>query len=56
MLGKMWSTEGFNIRVFVTESNELSPCRRSLITVFLQEGNLSVVILETYSGGAFFHL
>ena len=43
----MKSTEVFNIRVFVTKSNESSPLRRSLITEVSQEGNLSLVNLET---------
>ena len=43
----MKSTEAFNIRLFVTKSNESSPQRRSLITEVSQEGNLSLVNLET---------
>ena len=47
LLDKMKSTEAFNIRLFVTKSNESSPQRRSLITEVSQEGNLSLVNLET---------
>ena len=47
LLDKMKSTEAFNIRLFVTKSNESSPQRRSLITEMSQEGNLSLVNLET---------
>ena len=43
----MKSTEAFNIKVFVTKSNESPLKKRSLINEVSQEDSLSLVKLET---------